>query len=107
MYPSHREWAAENLAEADVQLHPQVVDALLTSARQDTAASVRAACVRSLAKLNAHTEAVAATLRSLKGDTDARVRREADQALAALGYAPEPASQSVVPAGGVAPGEAK
>jgi hypothetical protein len=107
MYPSHREWAAENLAEADVQLHPQVVDALVTSARQDTAASVRAACVRSLAKLNSHSEAVAATLRSLKDDTDARVRREADQALATLGYAPEPASQSVVPTGGVAPSEAK
>jgi hypothetical protein len=102
LYPSHREWAAENLADANAQMHPEVVDALLNGARHDSAPSVRAACVRSLAKLNSRTDAVVSTLHSLKDDTDARVRHEVEQALATLGSVP--ASQPpVVPAGAVVP----
>jgi hypothetical protein len=104
LYPSHREWAAENLAETNTQVHPEVVDALLRSARHDSAASVRAVCVHSLAKLNARTDAVVTTLRSLKDDSDARVRLEVDQALTTLGSGSPAASQPpVVPAGAVVP----
>jgi hypothetical protein len=105
LYPSHREWAAENLAEVDAQANPQVVDALVAAAHQDPAASVRAACVRSLARMKARTDAVMSTLRTLKDDADPRVRLEADQALAALSHAPVPAAQpSLVPVGAVTPG---
>jgi hypothetical protein len=57
---------------------------LTQAAREDPAATVRAACVRGLVKLNVHTEPVLATLRTLKSDQDARVRQEADAALVVL-----------------------
>jgi hypothetical protein len=42
LLPSQREWAADRLAELDWRTSPQVVDALVTAAHADPAATVRA-----------------------------------------------------------------
>jgi hypothetical protein len=96
LYPSHREWAAESLVSTDWRRHPEVAEALLISAREDPAPSVRAGCVRCLAEMRVNTVTAAATLQSLKNDADVRVRHEVEQALVSLGLA----QSSVVPAGG-------
>ena len=82
--PAEREMVALNLAHEDWRGHPEIVQVLVTSARQDPAATVRASCVRSLAVQNINTEPVLATLKALKTDPDPRVRQEADQALTIL-----------------------
>jgi hypothetical protein len=84
LYPSQREWAADNLAAAEWRANPMVVQALVTAAHDDPAPTVRVACVHSLAKLNAKSAPVLAMLQGLKADTDPRVRNEAEQALATL-----------------------
>ncbi len=85
LYPSHREWAADNLATLDPQQNPQVVLALLKSAREDTAATVRVGCVRGLGTMHANTPVVLATLQSLKSDAAQQVVQEADRVLGQLG----------------------
>jgi hypothetical protein len=85
LYPSQREWAAENLATVDWRMHPQVVQTLLTAAKEDPAATVRATCVRSLANMKANTAPVITMVRSLTSDTDPRVRKEAERAVSVLG----------------------
>lgn len=85
MYPSERERAVDNLATRDWHSNPAVVDALVKCAQEDPAATVRAACVRGLAKMGANTVPVASALQSLKADSDPRVRHEVEQAAPALG----------------------
>ncbi len=89
-YPAQREWAALNLASQDPRAHPEVVDALLTAARKDPAASVRVGCVACLGTvlarqphlmLGANAPPVLSTLHALKSDSDPRVRQEAEHAL--------------------------
>jgi hypothetical protein len=82
--PAERELAALNLCHQDWRSHPEIVQVLLSSARQDPAATVRAGCIHSLAMQNLHTEPVLTTLNALKGDPDPRVRQEAEQALIRL-----------------------
>lgn len=84
-YPAQREWAANSLATFDWRLHPEVVQALITSAQQDPAATVRAGCVYGLARMNAASEPVLAALQTLRNDGDNRVRQEVEQALIRLG----------------------
>jgi hypothetical protein len=103
LYPSHREWAAEALATVDWRTQPQVVDALILSAREDPAATVRAGSVRALAKMNVNTAAVVSALQTLKGDADPRVRQDVEQALTSLGTSPGTTGQAVQPAGGMMP----
>jgi hypothetical protein len=81
-YPSQREWAVEGLAASDWRHDPTIVPALVKAAREDPAATVRAACVRCLVKVNTGNRAVMAVVESLKADPDARVRQEVDIALA-------------------------
>jgi hypothetical protein len=101
LYPSQREWAAESLATVDWRTNPQVVEALLTAARNDPAATVRAACVRCLCKMNVNTLPVVTTVQSLKTDPDPRVRQEVDQALMVLvPSSAAPLRQSVLPTSG-------
>lgn len=102
LYPSQREWAAENLARHDARAHPDVIDALVTAAKEDPAATVRAGCVRCLAKMKASSPAVVSAVQALKADSDARVRDEVERALPVLSTSP-----SVQPAGFVVPGSAK
>jgi hypothetical protein len=83
-YPDQREWAASCLAAADWRAHPEVIDALATAARKDSAATVRVWCVRALARLNANTMTVMTALHELQGDRDPRVRNEVGQALTRL-----------------------
>jgi hypothetical protein len=101
LYPSQREWAAGRLAAGKGINNPQVVQALLTAAKEDPAPPVRAACIRSLVKLNAATLPVIEALQAMQGDTDATVRREAELALANLTAGRRPAG--VQPAGAIAP----
>lgn len=93
---SHREWAADMLANIDWRTNPQAVDALVLACRTDPAAPVRQACVRSLATMRANTINVVNTIQALRLDGDMRVQREAEQALAIL--APVQQTQAVVPA---------
>ena len=88
--PAERELAALNLANQDCRNHPEIVQALLTSARQDPAATVRAGCVHTLAVQNITSGPVLTALNALKSDPDPRVCQEVDQALARLtgGQAP-------------------
>lgn len=85
VYPSQREWAADKLSGIDWRNNPQVVQALLTSAREDTAATVRAGCVRCLAKMNVNTPPVVVVLQGMKNDADLRVRQEIEQTLTGFG----------------------
>jgi hypothetical protein len=84
LYPSQREWAADRLSLHDWRVEPQVLDSLMTAAREDPAPMVRAGCVRSLGKMKANTVPVVAVIQAMRGDSDPRVREEVDQALATL-----------------------
>jgi hypothetical protein len=95
LYPSQREWAADRLASLDWKAHPQVVLALATAARLDPAASVRAGCIRSLAKMEANSLPAIAALEAAKADSEPTVRAAAEQALASLVPAAPPAVQPV------------
>jgi hypothetical protein len=81
MYPSQREWAATRLAEYNGGTQPTVVDGLARAAKEDPAAIVRAACVRSLAKMGVANQRVTAALQACKADVDPRVVQEAELAL--------------------------
>jgi hypothetical protein len=102
LYPSHREWAAEALEHVDWRTNPQVVDALLVTAKADPAATVRCGAVRALAHMKINTTNVVATLQTLKSDTDPRVRQDVEQALTGLGN-----PSAVQSAGGIVPVGAK
>lgn len=84
-YPSQREWAADQLANSRWQSSPQVVNALLTSAKEDPAPMVRAGCVRALTRMQVNTLPVTGALQQLQGDADPRVRDAVSDALAAMG----------------------
>ena len=99
LYPSEREWAAEQLSEQNWQTQPQVVQHLIAGAKDDPAATVRAACVHALAQMKAGTNEVTALVQTLKSDRDPRVRHEAEEAMGALGVAgAAPVDSGVVPA---------
>jgi hypothetical protein len=89
LYPSQREWAADCLSRQDWRVQPQVVQALLTAAREDPAATVRAGCVRALAHMKVNILPVVGAVQALKADADPRVRQEVEEALPALGVAPQ------------------
>jgi len=82
--PSQREWAAAKLRVCDPQMHPYVVEALVTAARSDAAPMVRATAIQSLAQMKANTPPVLVTLESARQDRDPRVRDEAIQAVRLL-----------------------
>jgi hypothetical protein len=98
LYPSQRELAAESLAKVDWHSHPHVVQALLTAARQDPAATVRAGCIRCLAQMNVNTVPVVEAARALRMDVDPRVRTEAEQAMIVLAPGSTFAKPAVLPA---------
>jgi hypothetical protein len=102
LYPSQREWAVESLSsQRSSQSNPQVVQALISAAKEDPAATVRAGCVRAIAQLQIKTMPAMTAVQSLKCDPDPRVRREAEQALPMLtGGQPLPLDTSVRPVSG-------
>jgi hypothetical protein len=91
-FPAQREWAATNLSTFDHRLYPHLTQVLMQAARQDAAATVRAAAVYSLSRMNVQSEAVLGTLQALRGDADPRVRQEVEQAYTRMGVTP-PAAQ--------------
>jgi hypothetical protein len=82
--PAQREWAAGRLRVCDAQMHPYVVESLVTAARTDGAPMVRAAAIASLAQMKANTPPVMVTLENARQDRDPRVRDEAIQAVRLL-----------------------
>jgi hypothetical protein len=82
--PSMREVAAIELAGGAGRGRPEVIEALMYSARHDPAATVRACCARCLGEMHVQTPACLDALRSLQHDKDASVRMEAGAALANL-----------------------
>jgi hypothetical protein len=98
LYPSQREWAAEKLSGLDGRKNGEVVPALVQGAREDPAPSVRAGCVRALARLKVNSMPVVEALRAMRSDSDARVQHEVAEALATLGDSG--VQQTSVPAGG-------
>jgi HEAT repeats len=82
LYPSQRELAADALTACDWHYYPQALQALLIAAREDPAATVRAACVNAMMRMNATNENVLNVLKGLRNDPDPRVRHEVEQALA-------------------------
>jgi hypothetical protein len=84
IYPSQREWAADQLADCDWKQNAPIVDALVTCAKEDPAATVRAGCVRCLSRMHVDTVPVVMAVQSLKADPDPRVRTEVVEALATL-----------------------
>jgi len=96
LFPSQREWAVEGLATLDWHVHPEVVQALVSAARQDPAATVRAACVHHLAKMQVRTALVMDVIQKSSADADPRVRLEADQALSAMHAGQLPAMKTPV-----------
>jgi hypothetical protein len=106
-FPSQREWAAECLSRQDWRAQPQIIAALVTAAREDPAAAVRAGCVRALGKMKANTLPVVQTVQALKSDRDPRVRQEVDEALAALGAAPESRDGGIRPVSATVPAQGR
>jgi hypothetical protein len=104
LLPSQREWAADRLADLDWRTNPLAVDALATAAHDDPAATVRAGCVRSLARMKVNTVPVVAVVEGLKRDADPRVRLEAEEALTALGGRAPRNDGGVRPASATGPG---
>ena len=98
LYPSQREWAAEQLSQSNGRGDPQVVQTLTTCAKEDPAASVRTACVHALAQMKVNTTEVTAVVQELKNDRDPRVRQEAEEALNTLGVAATHQDSDVQPA---------
>src|SRR5207302_359303 len=97
-FPSQREWAVEALGAGEWRNNSEVIAALLTAANQDSAGSVRAACVRTLARMNMKSAQVAGAFQVLQSDIDARVRFEATQALAQMGMATPTPAPATAPA---------
>jgi len=82
--PEQREWAASQLSHYSGQSNPQALQAVMNAAQRDPAPIVRAACVRTLVRMNVNTWPVLTTVQALKADSDPRVKHEADQALVKL-----------------------
>jgi hypothetical protein len=104
-YVELRQWAAENMYHFDWHISPEIVDGLLSSAREDSVPAVRTACIRSLLRMNVNTVPVVTTLHSLKSDRDPTVRAEAEKALSRfsaykISFRSQPYSQSVAIASG-------
>jgi hypothetical protein len=84
--PSEREMAVDQLVYFDWRSQPQVAAAIVEAAKNDPAATVRASCVRALAKMKVNTLPAVQTVQALKNDKDIRVRQEVEQALAIMSH---------------------
>ncbi len=83
--PTQRHYAAIELSHLGWEHHPEVVPALLRSARLDRDRRVRVSCIRQLAAIGADTSLVQHHLAYLQQeDSDAWIRLEATHALRSL-----------------------
>ena len=85
IHPEERARAAEALGACDGWASPNVVQALIEAARSDAEPPVRAACLRSLSRMNVRTLPVATVAQALRTDPDPHVRTEAEQVLKQMG----------------------
>jgi hypothetical protein len=95
LMPSERETAAERLSEQNWRTQPQVVQYLMKSAKDDPAATVRAACVHALTQMKPESRDVVALMQQLKSDRDPRVRHEAEEASVAFGNLQTPGDSAI------------
>jgi hypothetical protein len=102
LYPSQREWAADQLSMLDWRTNESAMQALLRAAKEDPAATVRASCVRGLVRMNVNTMPVVMMLQGMN-DSDPRVQTEVDRALAKLAPGQRATPSSVQPAGAMMP----
>jgi hypothetical protein len=84
--PSEREMAVDQLTCFDWRSQPQVAAAIVEAAKNDPSATVRASCVRAMAKMKMNTLPAVQTVQALKNDKDIRVRQEVEQALAIMSH---------------------
>jgi hypothetical protein len=82
--PFQREWAVDSLATCDWRGQTDVANVVIKAAREDSAATVRAACARCLGGRQMNTPQVVSTLQALKTDPDPRVQHAATEALQRL-----------------------
>jgi hypothetical protein len=82
---TEREMAAMMLALSDARNTPEVIDALMTSAKSDQVASVRVCLVRCLYRLAVESPQVVPVIQQLQADTDDEVSRTAQLAIQQLG----------------------
>lgn len=95
-YPSHREWAADQLSQVSPREHPDVVQNLMSVARTDSSGTVRSGCARALAKMGVRSQELLNLVLELKKDDDPRVKEAASLMLSAMGVKDEsPAIQPV------------
>jgi len=81
-HPSQRELAVNSLATFDWRAHPEVLGLLNQIALTDPAATVRAACVANMSRMNIPVPVIFNTLQTLRNDSDVRVRHEVENAFA-------------------------
>ena len=84
-FPSEREVAAMTLALSDARATPEVIDALVTAAQTDQAASVRVCLVRCLYRLSTESPQVVPVIQALQADADDEVSRTAQLAMQEVG----------------------
>jgi hypothetical protein len=84
LQPSQREQAVHALLAGPARTQPEVVQALRASAQGDPAPSVRASCLRALARVQANDPTTLAIVQAARADGDLQVRNEAELALRAL-----------------------
>ena len=83
--PTEREMAAMTLTLSDARNSPEVIDALVTAAKSDQAASVRVCLVRCLYRLAAESPQVVPVIQQLQADPADDVSRTAQLAMQQLG----------------------
>ncbi|HEX5273348.1 MAG TPA: hypothetical protein VFW33_22785, partial [Gemmataceae bacterium] len=66
LYPSQREWAADKLSALDWKQNEAAILALAKAVGEDPAPTVRAACVRALARMKADSYAVVSAVQAAK-----------------------------------------
>jgi hypothetical protein len=84
LFPSNREWAADQLGGPEWRGNPVVVEMLLQSAKNDPAPTVREACVRNLGRSHGMLPNVIEALNAAQKDENEGVRNEATKTLSKL-----------------------
>jgi hypothetical protein len=83
--PSEREMAAMTLASSNANTMPEVVKAIMESAKNDPAATVRTCCVRCLYRVSSEIPNVIPVIKSLQADPNEEVSQTARKAMQEIG----------------------
>ncbi len=96
--PAQREWAVMGLAKYDWHNEPHLVQGLLVAAKEDPAATVRMACVKTMVRMGVTQDIYAGTLQTMRNDVDPRVRQAVEEAMGGPSSTPG-LPNAVTPAG--------